>query len=57
MLRHLVDSLAWKAFDDRYLDFISNIHNVRLGLGGDVFNPFQTFEFYLQRLVNCFDSL
>ena len=40
MLRHPVDSLAWKAFDDRHPDFASDVRSVRLGLATDGFNPF-----------------
>ena len=44
MLRHLADSLAWKAFNARHFDFASNIHNVRFGLASDGLNPFWTLN-------------
>jgi hypothetical protein len=40
VLRHLVDSEAWKSFDNLYPDFSSNSRNVKLGLTSDEFNPF-----------------
>ena len=41
ILRHPIDSLEWKKFDNRDPDFISNIHSIRLlGLVTDDFNPF-----------------
>ena len=42
ILRHPVDSLAWKAFDDRHPDFASDVRNVMLGLANGGFNPFWT---------------
>ena len=44
MLSHPVDSLAWKAFDDKYLDFAFDAQNVGLGLASDGFNPFWTLS-------------
>ena len=44
MLSHPVDSLAWKAFDDKHLDFAFDARNVRLGLASDGFNPFWTLS-------------
>ena len=38
LLRHPVDSKAWKSFDSRYIEFSSEPHNVRLGLVADRFN-------------------
>jgi hypothetical protein len=40
VLRHPADGLAWKEFDERYLEFASDPRNVRLGLSSDRFNPF-----------------
>ncbi|GKC02231.1 gag-pol polyprotein [Tanacetum coccineum] len=39
-MQHLVDGRAWKNFDTKYLDFIKEPRNVRLGLAADGFNPF-----------------
>lgn len=39
MLRYPTDSLAWKAFDDKYPDFASDIRNFMLATDG--FNLFQ----------------
>lgn len=40
VLRHTADRLAWKEFDERYLEFAFDPRNVRLGLSSDGFNPF-----------------
>jgi len=40
VLRHPANGLAWKEFDERYLEFASDPRNVRLGLSSDIFNPF-----------------
>lgn len=40
VLRHLVDSLSWKNFDEKYPNFASVPRSVRLGLALDGFNPF-----------------
>ncbi|XP_019242461.1 PREDICTED: uncharacterized protein LOC109222569 [Nicotiana attenuata] len=40
VLRHPADSLTWKTFDEKHLDFASDPRNVRLGLASDGFNPF-----------------
>lgn len=40
MLKHLVDSLSWKIFIDRYLDFVVDVCNIKLGLAIDGFNVF-----------------
>ncbi|RVW76461.1 hypothetical protein CK203_056872 [Vitis vinifera] len=40
MMRHLVDSLAWKNFDNVHPSFALEPRNVRLGLASDGFNPF-----------------
>ncbi|KAL6228356.1 hypothetical protein ACLB2K_002306 [Fragaria x ananassa] len=42
VFRHLADSLAWKDFDSKHSSFSADIHNVRLGLASDGFNPFRT---------------
>ncbi|GLT65094.1 hypothetical protein SLA2020_375460 [Shorea laevis] len=41
LMRHPVDSQAWKAFDERYKDFAQDPRNVRFGLASDGFNPFR----------------
>ncbi|XP_062100718.1 uncharacterized protein LOC133806640 [Humulus lupulus] len=40
VMRHPVDSAAWKNFDSRHPDFARDPRNVRLGLAADGFNPF-----------------
>ena len=40
VMRHPVDSDAWKMFDTTHLQFSSEPRNVRLGLVVDGFNPF-----------------
>ena len=40
MMRHPVDSLAWKNFDKVHPSFALEPQNVRLGLASDGFNPF-----------------
>ncbi|RVW72347.1 hypothetical protein CK203_055429 [Vitis vinifera] len=40
MMRHPVDSLAWKNFDNVHPSFALEPRNVRLGLASDGFNPF-----------------
>jgi hypothetical protein len=37
---HLADSRAWKHLDNLYPEFVSDPHNVKLGLASDGFNPF-----------------
>jgi hypothetical protein len=39
VLRHPADELAWKKFDEWYLEFASDPRNIRLGLSLDGFNP------------------
>ena len=39
LLRHPIDSKAWKSFDSKYIEFSSEPRNVRLGLATDGFNP------------------
>ncbi|KAK5793846.1 hypothetical protein PVK06_035006 [Gossypium arboreum] len=41
LLRHPVDSLAWKSFDNKFPSFASDPRSVRLGLASDGFNPFK----------------
>ena len=38
LMRHHVDSEAWKSFDSKYIKFSSDPRNVRLGLVVDGFN-------------------
>jgi hypothetical protein len=40
VLRHQADGKAWKAFDNLYLDFLSDNRNVQLRLTLDRFNHF-----------------
>jgi hypothetical protein len=44
VFRHPADSLAWKDFDKRHLSFSGDIHNIRLGLASDGFNPFRSIN-------------
>ena len=44
VLRHPIDSIAWKEFNFRYLEFSSDPCNIRLGLASDDFNPFKTLS-------------
>lgn len=44
LIRHSVDSLCWKKFDEFHLAFASEPHNVRLGLASDGFNPFNNMS-------------
>jgi hypothetical protein len=39
-MRHRADSIVWKHVDKMYPEFVSDHHNVRLGLASDNFNPF-----------------
>lgn len=39
-MRHLSDSPSWKHLYALYVDFESEIHNIRLGLASDGFNSF-----------------
>jgi hypothetical protein len=38
-IQHPADSIAWKHVD-KYLEFATDVRNVRLGLASDGFNPF-----------------
>ena len=38
LLRHPVDSEAWKSFDSKYIEFSFEPRNVRLGLAANGFN-------------------
>ncbi|MBA0781935.1 hypothetical protein Gotri_002816 [Gossypium trilobum] len=44
LLRHPVDAEAWKDFDERFLDFTFDPHNVHLGFASDDFNSFRTMS-------------
>ncbi|CAL5388172.1 unnamed protein product [Camellia sinensis] len=44
VFRHPADSLAWKDFDRRNIDFSNDCRSVRLGLASDGFNPFRTMN-------------
>ncbi|GKF36333.1 retrotransposon gag domain, retroviral aspartyl protease [Tanacetum coccineum] len=43
-MQHPVDGRAWKNFDTQYPDFAAEPRNVRLGLAGDGFNPFDNLS-------------
>ena len=46
-MSHLSDALAWKMFDHKHEDFAVEVHNVRIGLCSDGFQPFgQTSQQY-----------
>ena len=40
LMRHPVDSETWKLFDSKYIEFLSEPRNVRLGLAANGFNPY-----------------
>ena len=40
LMRHLVNSQAWKMFNSQHFEFSSDPRNVRLGLSFDGFNPY-----------------
>ena len=40
LLRHPIDSETWKSFDSKYIEFLFEPRNVRLGLAADGFNPY-----------------
>ena len=40
VIRHPTNSNAWKMFDSKHLEFLSDLRTVRLGLAVDGFNPF-----------------
>lgn len=44
VLRHPIDSLAWRTFDSQHYDFASDPSNVRLGLSADDFNRFDNMN-------------
>ncbi|XP_062013977.1 uncharacterized protein LOC133730394 [Rosa rugosa] len=44
MMRHPVDSLAWKSIDRNWPSFASEPRNLRLGLSSNGFNPFGDFS-------------
>jgi hypothetical protein len=44
VLRHPVNSIAWKTFDEKHRSFALDPHNVRLGLASDGFNLFGTMS-------------
>lgn len=44
VLRHPVDSEAWKSFDNKYPEFARDARNIHLGLASDGFNPFGTMR-------------
>ena len=44
MMRHPVDSPAWKSIDNKWPTFAAESRNLRLGLSSDGFNPFGDFS-------------
>ncbi|XP_042979012.1 uncharacterized protein LOC122309566 [Carya illinoinensis] len=44
VMRHPRDSVGWKEFDQEHLSFSLDARNVRLGLAGDGFNPFNNMS-------------
>jgi hypothetical protein len=44
LLRHPVDSLLWKDFDEKHLEFVASSHNIRLAFADDGFNPYRTMN-------------
>ncbi len=36
----MVDSKAWMHIDDKWLDFVADLINIRFGLASNGFNPF-----------------
>lgn len=44
LLRHLVDSMAWRNFKSQYPQFASDSRNVWLGLASNGFNSFRTMR-------------
>ena len=40
VMRHPADFEAWKVFDDKYVEFVFDPCNVRLGLAADGFNSY-----------------
>ena len=44
VFRHPADSLAWKDFDRRNIDYSNDCRSVRLGLASDGFNTFRTMN-------------
>jgi hypothetical protein len=40
LVRHVLDSQAWKHINETWPKFASEPQNVRLGLGIDVINPY-----------------
>ena len=44
LIRHSVDSLCWKKFDEFHLMFALEPHNIRLRLASDGFNPFSNMS-------------
>ena len=44
ILRHSVDSDAWKEFDKKHMEYSLELRNIRLGLATDGFNPFRNMS-------------
>jgi hypothetical protein len=40
LLRSVLDSIAYTHISEKWLEFVSNSHNIRLGLALDEVNPF-----------------
>nr|GEX08612.1 hypothetical protein [Tanacetum cinerariifolium] len=60
-MQHPVDGRAWKDFDTKYLNFVVEPRNVRLGLATDGFNPFGNLSkdigVYLRPLIDNLKDL
>ena len=44
ILSHPADSIAWRDFDARHPNFVTDPRNIRLGLATDGFNPFDNIS-------------
>ncbi|GAA0158293.1 hypothetical protein LIER_15365 [Lithospermum erythrorhizon] len=44
VIRHPTDSSGWKDFDNKHLEFASDVRNVRIGLASDGFNPYRNMS-------------
>jgi hypothetical protein len=40
MLRHPADGIQWRNFDQKHMDFATDVRNIRFGLSKDGINPF-----------------
>nr|GFA60981.1 hypothetical protein [Tanacetum cinerariifolium] len=56
-MQHPVNGRAWNKFDTKYLDFLKEPKNVRLGLAADGFNPDPPKEFGQDEILAQLDRL